>query len=47
MTTHEQALIDIIELIGEATQEELSKIDMLRLIRDVKAIAVDAMENKP
>lgn len=45
MTTHEQALINILELIGEATQVELNKLEMLRLIRDIRVIAADVMKN--
>ena len=45
MTSHEQALINILELIGEATQVELNKLEMLRLIRDIRVIAADVMKN--
>lgn len=45
MTTREQALIEILELIGEATQVELNKLEMMRLIRDIRAIAADAVKD--
>jgi len=45
MTCHEQALTEILELIGEATQVELNKLEMMRLIRDIRAIAADAVKD--
>lgn len=43
---HKAALAEIADIIGEATQNEMDRIEMLRLIRDVKRIAVAALEQK-
>lgn len=38
-----QALTEILELVDEAMRAELSRIDMLHVIRDVRAIVTSAV----
>lgn len=43
---HKAALTEIADLIGEATQSEMNKIEMLRLIRDIRTIVLMSLEKK-